>query len=144
MKSACLFGFIMVSLLLFSCGQKVEEKVIGRWKIEDITAPEPDLSKVADSLKPYYKEQLRLQQTQMLETGYYEFNKDGQSIFEVNGKRFDGKWRLGEDEKQIFLKGKGELKEEAMDIREISGTVFILELNDQGQITRIVLKKSVE
>jgi len=135
--------FLFLSTILFSCGKSTKELVTGRWKIEDITAPEPDLSQMSDQEREYYKQQIEQQQNSLLTTGFYEFNAGGQGIFELEGKRMEGKWRLSEDEKKLLMKEKNGISETVFSIKELSETVLVIEFTENNQVTRLVMKKQV-
>lgn len=140
-KHTGILALFVLVFVMYSCGKKASELVIGKWKIEDVTAPQPG---VPDSLRAYYQQQLDKQNEELLSTGYYEFIQDNQAFFELKGNRMEGKWRLSEDEKQIFIKEKNGTSETAFDIKELTGKVFIIESNQDNQIIRMVMKKSAE
>lgn len=135
---------LLLSTLLFSCGKSTEELVTGRWKIEDVTAPEPDLSQVPEDQRAYYQQEIAKQQNILLTTGYYEFNTGGQGVFELEGKRMEGKWRLSDDKKKLLVKEANGIKETVFTIKEISSSVFIIEFVENNQVTRLVMKKQIK
>lgn len=133
--------FVITMFMLFSCGKDVKELVVGRWKIEDITAPEPDMTDVPEYQRAYYKDQITQQQQSLVTTGYYEFEKEGKGFFELEGNRMEGKWRLSEDKKQLMVKEAGDNTETVFTIKEITDTKLVIELTENNQTTRLEMKK---
>jgi hypothetical protein len=131
---------LAIALVLSSCGKKNNELIIGKWKIDDITSPKPN---VPDSLIEYYNKKMEIQNTLILTTGYYEFLKGGKCFFLLDGDKYEGKWRLSEDEQKLFTKERGSATEEEFDIKDLNESIFTIESTIDGQMRRMVMKKEV-
>jgi hypothetical protein len=131
---------LAVTFVLSSCGKKNDELIIGRWKIDDITNPKPN---VPDSLIEYYNKKMEIQNTLILTTGYYEFLKDGKCFFLLDGDKFEGKWRLSEDKQKLYTKEKGSATENEFDIKDLTESIFTIESTVNGEMIRTVMKKEV-
>lgn len=140
-------GFIalaFISFILISCGKSTSELITGKWKIEDITSPQPNFKDMPDSTIQYYKTQIEIKNTLILTTGYYEFKKNGKCFFELDGERSEGKWRLSDDEKKLMTKEKAGIKETEFEIKELSDGVLIIESTYDGETVRMVMKKEIK
>lgn len=134
---------IIVFALAFvfaSCGKSKQEMIEGKWKITDVTSPEPN---VPDSLKEYYKEQLQQRNNELLANGYYEFKKGGKSSFQLNDQEFPGTWRYVEEKNTLNVKGEKEIQEMVFSIEELTESLFIIQADQDDQSIRMVLKKEV-
>ena len=135
-----LITLLAIAFVLASCGKPKKEMIEGKWKITDVTSPEPN---VPDSLKEYYKEQLQLRNNELLANGYYEFKKDGKSSFLLNDQEFPGNWRYVEEKNTLNVKGEKEIEEVVFSIEELTESLFIIEASQNDQSIRMVLKKEV-
>ncbi len=131
---------LAICFILSSCSKENHELIVGKWKIDDITSPKPN---VPDSLIEYYNKKMEIQNTLILTTGYYEFLKEGKCFFLLDGDKFEGKWRLSEDEQKLYTKEKGSATEEEFDIKDLSENLFTIESTVNGQMRRMVMKKEV-
>lgn len=135
---------ITLSFIFIGCSKKNDQLIIGKWKIDDITAPQPNFEAMPDSLKQFYKSQLEIKNNLILATGYYEFIEDEQCFFEVDGEKFEGKWRLSDDLNTLYTKEKGGTTEETFEIKDLTESVFTIESTVGGNTRRIVMKKQVD
>lgn len=131
-------------VILTGCGKKNSELILGKWKIEDATFPQPDFSQVPDSLQENYKKQLEVQNNLLLTTGYYEFEKGGVCWFTLAEDRSEGKWRLSDDQKKLFTKEKMGTEEQAFEIKELTRNLLEIESKFKNETIRFVMKKEVK
>ena len=143
LKNPLILFSLVIGLVFIGCGKKNEQLIIGKWKIEDITAPHPNFEELPDSLREYYQKQIEIQTTLLLSTGYYEFKKGGKCFFELDGTKSEGKWRLSDDQKKLFTKEKGSASEIEFDIKDLTEGVFTIESMVDGKMRRMVMKKYV-
>lgn len=87
--------FLFFTLLFSSCGEKkLADLIVGEWKVEKVEFPEMD---IAESIIKSFRDEML--------SSVYTFSEDGK--FELksglipNGAK--GKWRLKEEEKQLFI-----------------------------------------
>lgn len=142
MKNFVLFlGITLAALSMGSCGKKNSELIKGRWKINDLTVPGPDVSKMTPEDAEYYKKAMEDQTEKMLSTAYYDFKDKGVCFYELEGNKYEGVWRMSEDEKKLFTKDKKSTQEEEFKITELSEGVLIIEKGEGKQLVRITMKK---
>ncbi|HYG51157.1 MAG TPA: lipocalin family protein [Flavobacteriales bacterium] len=145
MKYFTLFlGITMATLTISGCGKKNSELIKGRWKINDLTVPGPDMSKMTPEEAEYYKKAMTDQTEKMLATGYYDFKDGGICFYELDGQKFEGKWRMSEDEKKLYTKDKKSTQEEEFNITELTEGVLIIEKGEGKELVRITMKKEAE
>jgi hypothetical protein len=142
MKNFILFlGITIAAISITGCGKKNSELIKGRWKINDLTVPGPDTSKMSAEEAEYYQQSMTLQTEKMLNSGYYDFKDDGICFYELDGSKYEGKWRMSEDEKTLYTKDKKSTQEDEFRITELSSGVLIIEKGEGKQLVRITMKK---
>ncbi len=94
LKQTPLF-FLLFTLLFISCSEKkIADVIVGEWKVEKVEFPEMD---IAESIIKSFRDEML--------SSVYTFSAEGK--FELksglipNGAK--GKWRLKEEEKQLFI-----------------------------------------
>lgn len=126
--------------LLTSCGKTPAELIIGKWKIDDLTAPKPN---VPDSLMDYYQIQLEKQNQDMISTGFYEFQKEGKSYFELLAKRYNGKYRLSEDGTKLYFKDEKSPVETEFTVEKLDQNELIISMGEGKDFVRMAMKRNL-
>jgi hypothetical protein len=128
------------SFLLFGCGQKNSDLIIGKWKIDDIVTA-VNWSKVEPERKIQIEKDIFEHVAVQKAVGYYEFFPDG------NANNFDGRgeygfrWRMNKEETIIYFKPPQGITEDAFDIETLEKTKFVFTKTDKDGETRITLVK---
>ncbi len=121
MKKAALVTLIAV--LFFACGGNKKAKLIGEWKIADMSAPLP--AGLPDSLKTQYEEMLKKQVELIKTSSTFTYKEDGSYTYNFAGKTGGGSWVLNDPATEITLTEGG--KSETSKLTELTENKMVME-----------------
>jgi hypothetical protein len=113
----------LVAILFFACGGGNKSKILGEWKIADMSAPLP--SGLPDSLKTQYAEMLKKQVEAIKASSTFTYKDDGSYTYNFAGKIGAGNWKLNDQSTEITLTEGG--KSDVSKIVELSENKLVMQ-----------------
>jgi hypothetical protein len=95
MKKIGIYSLFMLLLMIASCGQKPMEKLVGEWKLTDISST----AEVSEDLKDAHQEII----SEMKETYLLVLNADSTFVHTLLEGTSNGKWKISDDLKSLTL-----------------------------------------
>ena len=114
---------VIAALFFASCGNK-KSKVIGEWKIADMSVPIP--AGLPDSLKTQYQDMMKKQVDAIKgSNSTFTYKDDGSYAYNIAGKPGAGTWILNDKATEITLTEGG--KSEVSKVVELSDNKLVIE-----------------
>lgn len=122
MKKLSILAIVAV-LFFASCGNK-KSKLVGEWKIADMSIPLP--AGLPDSLKTQYGDMIKKQVESIKASGStFSYKEDGTYAYNFSGKTGGGTWTMNEKGTEITLSEAG--KSEISKVVELTQNKLVIE-----------------